>query len=124
MMGLDGQLRFLDIPRDLAMTLRGYIGSVAVDRGSQVVCATSPKGNLAMFWDVADDRWLGSVRIADGCGVAPAGRPGSFVLTGGQGDILLVETLSRTGKPAAPRMSVLARDSRWQWDNHLTLSAA
>jgi hypothetical protein len=129
MMGLDGQLRFLEIPRDIAMTLRGYIGSVAIDRSSQVVCATSPKGNAALFWELArdrhtSDRWLGSVRIADGCGVAPSGQPGSFVVTGGQGDILLVETLNRSGQPAAPRSSVLARESRWQWDNHLTLLAA
>jgi hypothetical protein len=123
-MDLGGKLRFLDIPRDIAMTLRGYVGSVAVDGSSQVVCATSPKGNIAMFWDLASGRWLGSIEIADGCGAAPTGQAGGFVLTGGKGDILLVTTLGRSGKPMAPRATVLARDSRWQWDNHLTLLAA
>ncbi|HTI44884.1 MAG TPA: DUF1513 domain-containing protein, partial [Candidatus Nitrosotalea sp.] len=116
-----GKLRFLAIPRDIAETTRGYIGSVAIDSASYVVCATSPKGNVAMFWSLEDDRWLGTTRIADGCGVAPAGSPGAFVVTGGRGDILRVETLDEAGAATAPRATVLAQDPSWQWDNHLTL---
>jgi hypothetical protein len=124
LMDLGGKLRFLDIPHDIATTLRGYVGSIAVDAGSQVVCATSPKGNNAMFWALADDRWLGSIKIPDGCGVAPTSQPGGFVLTGGKGDILLATSLTRSGKPMSPQATVLARDTRWQWDNHLTLLAS
>jgi hypothetical protein len=123
-MDLQGKLRFLAIPREIALTLRGYVGSVAVDRDSQVVCATSPKGNVAMFWALQDDRWLGSLAIADGCGVAPTGQAGQFMLTGGKGDILLATVLDRAGKPISPRATILAQDARWQWDNHLTLLAA
>src|SRR5262249_17612220 len=45
-MDVTGQLRFLDIPRAVAETTRGYIGSVAIDSASRIVCATSPKGNV------------------------------------------------------------------------------
>jgi hypothetical protein len=121
MMDGAGRLRFLEIPRAIAETTRGYIGSVAIDSASRAVCATSPKGNVAMFWALDDDRWLGTVRIADGCGVAPAGTPGAFVITGGRGDILRVETLDMTGAAMAPTATVLVQDPRWQWDNHLTL---
>lgn len=120
-MDVSGQLRFLDIPRDIAETTRGYIGSIAIDSASRVTCATSPKGNVAMFWSFEDDRWLGAVRIADGCGVAPAGRPGAFVITGGRGDILLVETLDAADALTAPSATILAQDPNWQWDNHLSL---
>ncbi|HVI87402.1 MAG TPA: DUF1513 domain-containing protein [Dongiaceae bacterium] len=119
-----GKLRFLDIPREIAETTRGYIGSVAIDTASRVTCATSPKGNVAMFWSLVDDRWLGTVRIPDGCGVAPAGKPGAFVITGGRGDILLAETVNAAGEITAPTASVLAQDPSWQWDNHLTLLTA
>jgi len=124
-----GKLRFLDIPRAIAETTRGYIGSVAIDTGSRVTCATSPKGNVAMFWALAssagdDDRWLGTVRIADGCGVAPAGSPGAFVITGGRGDILRADTLDAAGALVAPSATLLAQDPSWQWDNHLTLMRA
>lgn len=119
-----GKLRFLEIPRAIAETTRGYIGSVAIDSASRVVCATSPKGNVAMFWSLEDDTWLGTARIADGCGVAPAGTPGAFVVTGGRGDILRVETLDGAGIATAPIATMLAQDPNWQWDNHLTLVTA
>ncbi|HVJ43000.1 MAG TPA: DUF1513 domain-containing protein [Dongiaceae bacterium] len=123
-MDLQGGLRLLEIPREIALTTRGYIGSIAVDRASRITCATSPKGNVAMFWSLADDRWLGAIAVADGCGVAPGTAPGEFLLTGGRGDILRVQALDVAGKPMAPTASILTRDSRWQWDNHLTLLTA
>ncbi|HWT97848.1 MAG TPA: DUF1513 domain-containing protein [Terriglobales bacterium] len=119
-----GELRFLAIPRDIAETMRGYIGSVAIDSASRVVCATSPKGNVAMFWSLEDDHWLGTARIADGCGVAPAGTPGAFVVTGGRGDILRVETLDASGAFITPVATTLRQDPGWQWDNHLTMMTA
>src|SRR5258707_2119735 len=119
-----GQLHFLDIPQDIATTLRGYVGSIAIDAASRVVCATSPKGSVAMFWDLATGAWLGHLAIADGCGIAPTDLHGDFMLTGGKGDILKVSTLDRNGGLAAPRATTLARDPQWQWDNHLTLVKA
>ncbi|HVJ35011.1 MAG TPA: DUF1513 domain-containing protein [Terriglobia bacterium] len=123
-MDLRGRLRFLEIPREIALTTRGYIGSIAVDRASRITCATSPKGNVAMFWSLAEGRWLGAIPVADGCGVAPAGAPGTFLLTGGRGDILLARTLDAADMPMKPEATVLTRNSSWQWDNHLTLLAA
>ncbi len=119
-----GRIRFLDIPREILMTLRGYIGSVAVDSSRQVACATSPKGNLAMFWDLRRESWLGQVAVPDGCGVCASGVAGGFILTGGKGDILAVETCRADGTVGAPAARTLLRDASWQWDNHLTLIAA
>ena len=115
-----GGIRFLDIPRNVAMTLRGYIGSVAVDSSGWIACATSPKGNLAMFWDLRHETYLGEVRIADGCGVSPANGAGGFIVTGGKGDVIEVATLDENDMSMAPIGRPLIRDARWQWDNHLT----
>lgn len=115
-----GNIRFLDIPRDLAMTLRGYIGSVAVDASGWIACATSPKGNVAMFWDLRRETWLGQVTVADGCGVSANGKAGGFVVTGGKGDVVDVATLDAAGRPMEPTSHVLASNARWHWDNHLT----
>jgi hypothetical protein len=119
-----GRLRFLDIPRDIASTLRGYVGSIAIDTSSQVVCATSPKGGVAMFWALASGTWLGHVSIADGCGVAATADAGSFMLTGGKGDIFRVATIDPSGTVMSPHATIVARDPHWQWDNHLTLLPA
>lgn len=120
LLGPAGNIRFLDIPRDLAMTLRGYVGSVAVDASGWVACATSPKGNVAMFWDLRREAWLGQVTVADGCGVAGNGKAGGFVVTGGKGDIVEVATLDAGGRPMQPKARALAKNARWHWDNHLT----
>ncbi|MDY0884983.1 DUF1513 domain-containing protein [Dongia soli] len=115
-----GNIRFLKIPRDLAMILRGYVGSVAVDISGWVACATSPKGNVAMFWDLRRETWLGQATVADGCGVAGNGKPGGFVVTGGKGDVVEIATLDAAGRPMAPKSHLLASNVRWHWDNHLT----
>jgi hypothetical protein len=115
-----GKIRFLDIPRDIAMTLRGYVGSVAVDASGRIACATSPKGNVAMFWDLEGEAWLGTAQVADGCGVCGNGKSGGFIVTGGKGDVVEVATMNAAGEPIAPRWQSLARDARWHWDNHLT----
>jgi hypothetical protein len=121
LMDPSGALSFLEIPRAIATTLRGYVGSIAIDAGSRVVCATSPKGGVAMFWDLATGAWRGHVAVADGCGVAPTDTAGGFLLTGGKGDILSVTVPDGLG---APQARIIARDPQWLWDNHLTLIAA
>jgi hypothetical protein len=115
-----GKIRFLDIPRETAMMLRGYIGSVAVDSTGWVACATSPKGNAAMFWDLRRESWLGQVAVPDGCGVSASGASGGFIVTGGKGDVLSVATLDTDDKVMEPVATRLAHDARRQWDNHLT----
>jgi hypothetical protein len=112
----DGGYEMLDMPRDELMKLRGYCGSVAIDRAGIVAAATSPHGGFAALWNVPERRYLGGVELRDGCGIAAAEQPGQFVFTAGSGTRVLID--------AAPVVTsrVLERpaDGLPLWDNHLT----
>lgn len=107
----DGALRPLDLPEPLRAACRNYIGSVATDVSGRVLAATSPRGGLAVFWDLQEDRALGSVRLDDVCGLAPSGRPGGFILASGHGALL--EADAATGETRA------LPGPEGAWDNHL-----
>jgi uncharacterized protein len=115
-----GAIAFLDLPLDDLMRLRGYCGGVAVDRTGTIAAATSPHGGIAAFWHLPERRYLGSVELRDGCGIAAADAIGSFVFTSGGGTRLLA-TASSEGVAS----TVLERPSNHlpQWDNHLTASS-
>jgi hypothetical protein len=113
----DGTIEFLDLPLDALMRLRGYCGSAAIDRSGTIAAATSPHGGVAAFWNLPERRYLGSVELRDGCGIAAAETDGDFVFTSGAGTRILA-TASLEGVSAR----VLERpvDGLPQWDNHLT----
>lgn len=116
-----GEIAFLDLPPEDLMRLRGYCGSAAVDRGGTIAAATSPHGGVAAFWHLPERRYLGSIELRDGCGIAAAEADGSFVFTSGGGARLLV-TASLDGVTSIP----LERPANNlpQWDNHLTAHPA
>ena len=114
---VDGGIEFLDLPQGDLMRLRGYCGSAAIDRSGTVAAATSPHGGTAAFWHLPDRRYLGFVELHDGCGIAAAAAPGSFVFTSGGGTRLLA-----TASASAVTAKILERPANNlpQWDNHLT----
>jgi len=115
-----GAIEFLDLPQDALMRLRGYCGSVAVDRSGIVAAATSPHGGVAVFWDLPERRYLGNVELRDGCGIAAAEAPGTFVFTSGSG-IRLLATASADG--VTSKALEQPANGLPQWDNHLTASS-
>jgi uncharacterized protein len=117
LLGQDGAITFLDLPLEDLMRLRGYCGSAAVDRSGTIAAATSPHGGVAAFWHLPERRYLGSVELRDGCGIAAADAIGSFVFTSGSGTRLLA-----TASPQSVTSTVLERPGNHlpQWDNHLT----
>ena len=119
LLGPDGALAFLDLPLDELMRLRGYCGSAAIDRSGTLAAATSPHGGIAAFWHLPDRRYLGSVELRDGCGIAAAEEAGSFVFTSGAGTRVLA-TASSQG--ITSRVLDRPANSLPQWDNHLTAS--
>ncbi|PWC30567.1 DUF1513 domain-containing protein [Teichococcus aestuarii] len=107
----EGALRPLALPETLRAACRNYIGSVATDSAGAVLAATSPRGGVALFWDLAAGRALGSVPLGDVCGVAPAGAPGRFILASGHGALLEADARSGATRPLP--------GPRGAWDNHL-----
>jgi hypothetical protein len=116
----DGAIEFLDLPLDDLMRLRGYCGSAAIDRSGTIAAATSPHGGAAAFWHLPDRRYLGSVELRDGCGIAAGETNGSFVFTSGAGT-----RISVTASPQGVASTILERPANHlpQWDNHLTASS-
>lgn len=108
-------IRLLDMPHDVLRGMRGYCGSVAFDSSGTVLAATSPRGGLAVFWNVMSGDYLGQVSLADCCGVAPMIERGAFVLTSGTGAVARVET----GSNGVNHREMQA-PSGTHWDNHVS----
>ena len=111
-----GTLRTLEAPEDVQRGMRHYAGSVAVDQAGDLIAVSAPRGNLVTFWDGRDGHYLTSIKLRDGCGVAPTDQPGAFMLTGGEGDIQLVRP--RDNEVDMIEIKALANT---HWDNHLRL---
>ncbi|HVZ01560.1 MAG TPA: DUF1513 domain-containing protein [Dongiaceae bacterium] len=112
----DGATELLAMPRGELMKLRGYCGSVAIDRGRTIAAATSPHGGFAALWNVPERRYLGGVELRDGCGIAAADRPGRFVFTSGSGARVLIDASDGVTSQPLERPA----DGLPLWDNHLT----
>jgi len=95
-----------EAPGPEAAAMQGYAGSVAWNGAGTEVAITSPRGGRVHRFD-PEGRFLGAVRRADVCGVAP--REAGFLLTDGLGGVLSLD-----GARAAP-LGLRGR----AWDNHV-----
>lgn len=111
---LGERLRPLDDGLALIGAMQDYAGSVAVDPARRIAGATSPRGNLALFWHVDTGALLGQLELFDVCGIALSPERDAFVLTGGNAQARLVDPGSLEPLPDAPGPYTDAR-----WDNHL-----
>jgi hypothetical protein len=94
--------------------MRHYCGSAAMGPSGRILGATSPRGGVAAFWDVLEDRYLGSYAMADCCGIAPGETDGVFLISNGHGDVVRYD--ARTARAEAVPGIALAGA---RWDNHL-----
>jgi hypothetical protein len=87
-----------------------------VDPSGALLAVSCPRGGLAVVWDLATARVIGTVDLPDGCGLAPGEAPGTFLLSSGRGGVVRVD-------PSADRVTPLpapfATEARW--DNHLAV---
>lgn len=110
--GAQGALTPLEAPDEDLRALRGYVGSVAIDRsGGYVACAT-PRGNRVAVW-TKEGRYLGAVPLMDGCGLAATPEAGRFIATSGYGEVIVVAV-------EEGRVGVAARRTGGpRFDNHV-----
>jgi len=113
-----GHVIALDLPVEIHRRMMGYIGSVAVDPSGAFICATSPRGGLAVVWAVADGRYVDVIDLPDTCGVAGGPEAGGFLLSSGHGARLPINVDPGEGIVALPEA---LRLDPLQWDNHLSL---
>ncbi|MGE4219504.1 MAG: DUF1513 domain-containing protein [Alphaproteobacteria bacterium] len=110
----DGTVRLFDEPTAELRRMRQYCGSVAFDAAGRTVAATSPRGNVAVFWDVESTDQPRAARVADVCGVSATARPGEFLLSSGQGGVFRAD--AGTGALEAMESPFL---DKGLWDNHI-----
>lgn len=114
----EGPIRLLEMPERVMRRTANYAGSVRLDSSGRVVATTCPRGNLVLFWDIAeDDRFLGWTSVFDGCGLSATGVPGQFVIASGGGGLTLVDALA-AGGPSATAVPPNDADQVY-WDNHM-----
>lgn len=98
--------------------LAGYVGSVAIDASDSVVAAACPRGNAVALWSLETSDFIGQYRAHDVCGVAPTDRPGQFLVTTGDGDLIQLNTSSRGVRVGASRSSGLRFDNHCRFITH------
>jgi hypothetical protein len=108
-----GEIALLEMPSELSAGLRNYCGSVAMDASGSVFAASCPKGNTVTLWEASSGRFVGAVKVPDGCGVAAGSTPGSLLMTSGQGGAWLWQR--RDGSTVSIGGEYL---NRIRWDNH------
>jgi hypothetical protein len=110
----DGRTRMLAMPDEDLYRLDNYLGAVALDGSGRLICATSPRGGMAVFWDRSTGKYLGLAPMPDVCGVAAAPEAGTFVVSSGNAGVKLAR--AQTHDLTRVRGSDL---DRYMWDNHI-----
>lgn len=95
-------------------SLRQYCGSAAMDASGSVLAASAPRGGHVTFWSVRQQRYLASLDLGDGCGVAASGEAGGFICSSGYGRLVHHDALTgATTDLSDPEATPVA------WDNHM-----
>lgn len=107
-------LVFLQNHEVLLTQMQDYVGSVAVSDTHRVVGATSPKGNVAIFWDMNTQNIAGYHMLFDVCGITTCDHGDTFVLSNSAGELRYLS--ATTLKEDKSRRIV---NTAINWDNHL-----
>lgn len=107
-------IQLLNQPDTVLQKLNDYIGSVTINNRNRTVGFTSPRGNLAVFWHLDEQRFIGYHAFHDVCGLAVTADERHFVLSNSNGEIrqLNSKTLRETS-------SLRRKIPGAHWDNHL-----
>lgn len=114
----DTTFKTVRIPAQDWSVFNQYIGSVAIN-SHQYLCATSPRGNCAIFADLTKPKQTAQlIRLHDCCGVVST--DDSFIVSDGFGNTshVLPSDMDNTShylvNKSLPHQGI-------QWDNHMTL---
>lgn len=110
----EGNLHLLRGADTVLRAMKNYCGSACFDPGGDILAVSAPRGGLVTFWNVDDGHCLSSIRVDDGCGVAPGEEAGRFVISSSREGALTVDMRSGDIEPLT-----LADFESAGWDNHL-----
>ncbi len=107
-------LKTLTAPTSLLLKLSDYMGSVKINSPHKVAAFTSPRGNLAMFWNIDDGSFKNHHGFHDVCGLAVSQDKNYFVLSNSAGKIRRIHANTLKEDPTM-RLSFPNNS----WDNHM-----
>ncbi|ODN71879.1 DUF1513 domain-containing protein [Methylobrevis pamukkalensis] len=114
-LGDDGRMELMELPKELRVRPRNYVGAVSASRDGGTVAFSAPRGNVVFAFDAATRRFAGMAALADGCGISPTREARTIRGAGGEGDVVDF-VFGEEGGTARK----VARDDL-AFDNHLTL---
>lgn len=94
--------------------LNDYMGSVAVCSAQRTAAFTSPRGDMAVFWNIDSHKMLGYHRFRDVCGITISQDNQHFILTNSAGDVRQIATAN-----LLESKQLRMHFSGMSWDNHL-----
>lgn len=91
---VSGPLVEVSTPEAILEKLHDYLGNVVIHAAAGIVAATSPRGNLAVFWRLDTGEFLHYHRFYDACGLAISTDKQHFVLTNSVGEMRFIRANS------------------------------
>jgi len=107
-------LAILNAPEQLLRKLNDYMGSVKINLTSKTAAFTSPKGDMAMFWDLDSLELKDFHSFHDVCGLSVSNNEEFFILSNSSGKIRYVN--ANTLREDKDKRLI---DMTKHWDNHL-----
>lgn len=107
----EDQLQLANAPLKTLTSMKNYCGSVCTDISGETFAVSSPRGNLITLWK-NNGKFINSVKLNDGCGIASGNASQQFIYSNGLGDIHSHQVHKQHQK--------LANHEELRWDNHLT----
>lgn len=109
-----GPLQVFEPPAPVTQTMKNYCGSATFDSSGQILAVSAPRGNIVTFWDTNAARYLTSLPVPDGCGIASGLGPGRFLASSGRGGVFVIDAPSGNIQPLTSPFLKAAH-----WDNHM-----
>lgn len=110
-------LSVLKQPQTLIDRLSDYVGSTAICEETRIAGYASPRGNLALFWNIDSEEFIGYHQLRDVCGLAVSHQHKAFILSNSLGAIRELDHSSLAERRAKRRQI-----ERVRWDNHLLIT--
>ena len=101
-------------PARIVRAMKQYCGGVCFDRGGRMLAVSSPRGHVVTFWHAGAGAFVAAMPVADGSGVAPGSARGEFLVSSGDGSVLVAKL-----RAGAATSRAIVKDPRGRWDNHL-----
>ena len=102
-------------PVPVITAMNDYAGSVAINDKTRIAGFTSPRGNLAAFWNIDSGGFVTHYVLHDVCGIAISADSKFFIVSNSHGAVRYLD-----GASMQEDKSMRQHYAAVHWDNHLT----